>query len=256
MVIATMLKSQHRNQRRVSPRNAEIIRKRRHKIAPQIDMVLPNRLRHSVRLMSDALGGCGPTGAMNIAVLDRGPVCGGIGPVAMQVVFQDRVDRGIGPCPDHERPLAGRFQRDRAVWLGQSHDADAGAEPLLGMAAVSQDHLDQHRGIGPDLRGPSFRWPRSQAARATIRNNAFAIVTRTNGVTRLTWSACDRRWWYAGRWKMSWHQRATRLPWWKISTVRAVSRTQSFSRRRSVRLLAHLRGGWFDKGRGGQWPDS
>ena len=41
--------------------------------------------------------------------------------------------------------------------LGQAHDAEAGAEALLGMAALAQDHLDQRRGVRPDLRRPALQ---------------------------------------------------------------------------------------------------
>ena len=90
------------------------------------------------------------TGAADIAVLDRGPVRGGFEPDAMEVVLQDRIDRGIGPRPDRECPLASRFQRALAVRLRQAHDAEAGSELLLGVAAVAQDHLNQRRGVRSD----------------------------------------------------------------------------------------------------------
>ena len=41
--------------------------------------------------------------------------------------------------------------------LGQTHDAQAGAETLLGVAAVAQDDLDQRRRVGAHLRGPGLQ---------------------------------------------------------------------------------------------------
>ncbi len=128
------------------------------------------------------------TGAADIAVLDRGPVRGGFGPSAMEIVLQDRIDRRIGPRPDGQCPLASRLQRLGAVWLRQAHDAEAGAESLLGVAAVAQDHLDQGRGIGPDLRRPRlqpFRRPfgmAPMAGRHVIGDGGVLAIGRRPGV--------------------------------------------------------------------------
>jgi len=102
--------------------------------------------------------------------MERSPLS--LGPMAFQwLTLQDGIDRGTGPRPDRECPLAGRFQRALAVRLRQAHDAEAGSEPLLGgeteqkrlrgslfpSNAVAQDHLDQRRGVRSDLRGPTLQ---------------------------------------------------------------------------------------------------
>lgn len=58
---------------------------------------------------------------------------------------------------DGQRPFAGSFQGFRAVRLGEAHDAQTRAEALLGVASIAQDHLNQHRRVGPDLCGPSLQ---------------------------------------------------------------------------------------------------
>ena len=62
---------------------------------------------------------------------------------------------------DGQRALAGGLQTVRPIALGQTQDADAGAEALLGVAAGTQDDLDQSRrgragGLGVAGVGPTF----------------------------------------------------------------------------------------------------
>jgi hypothetical protein len=87
----------------------------------------------------------------------RRPVRGHGRPLAIEVVLQDRVDRAVGARTDLERPAAGSFEPLAAIDLGEPQDADAGAEALLGVGALSQDDLDQRRGVA----APAWRRSRS-----------------------------------------------------------------------------------------------
>ena len=50
------------------------------------------------------------TGATDVGVAYRRPVRGGAGRLAIEVVLQDRVDRGVGARADLQRPTAGGLQ--------------------------------------------------------------------------------------------------------------------------------------------------
>ena len=52
-----------------------------------------------------------------------------------------------------QRPTAGGLHPFDPVALDEPHDADAGADALLGVRALAQDDLDQRRGLGADLAG-------------------------------------------------------------------------------------------------------
>src|SRR5436190_3096000 len=95
------------------------------------------------------------TGTTDVGMHYRRPVRGGCGPFGIELLLQDRVDRGVGTCADLKRPAAGRLQPLPAKTLGQADDADRGAEALLGVRALADDDLDQRRGIAPDLAGLS-----------------------------------------------------------------------------------------------------
>jgi hypothetical protein len=70
---------------------------------------------------------------------DRRPVRGRVGPPAIKAGLQDRVDRGVGARADLERALAGGLEPFGRVGPGQSQDAEAGSEALLGMAALAKE---------------------------------------------------------------------------------------------------------------------
>jgi len=89
----------------------------------------------------------------------------------------------IGPCGLASRMMPGQERSPCPGWLRSRRITSTGVAVRGPIFAA------------PVFVGPGFRWPRFSAARATIRNN-------TDG-----WPACDRRWWYAGGWTMSWHGR-------------------------------------------------
>src|SRR3954452_4072163 len=89
----------------------------------------------------------------DVVVNYRRLVCGRCKPLAIAVSLQDRVDRAVGSRADLQRPAAGGLQPLGPVALEEPHDADAGAEALLGVSALAQDDLDHRRGLGADLAG-------------------------------------------------------------------------------------------------------
>src|SRR5581483_6919786 len=72
-----------------------------------------------------------PAVSADIVVRNRGPVRGHYRPSAIEVIFEDRVDRAVGARADLERPAAGGFKSFMPIALGEPDDADAGAEALL-----------------------------------------------------------------------------------------------------------------------------
>ena len=82
-----------------------------------------------------------------------GSSVGGARRLAISVGLQDRIDRAVGSRADLQRPTAGGLHPLGPVALDEPHDADAGAEALLGVRALAQDDLDQCRGLGADLTG-------------------------------------------------------------------------------------------------------
>src|SRR5207302_684499 len=58
--------------------------------------------------------------------------------------------RGVGSGAEHQRAGAGGINPFRTIALDQSQNADAGAEPLLGMRPRAQDDIDQHGGVRTD----------------------------------------------------------------------------------------------------------
>ena len=87
---------------------------------------------------------------------DRRPVRGGFGPSAIEAGLEDRADRGVGAGADLERAPAGRLEPVGIMGAGQPQDAEAGAEALLGVAALAQDRGDQRLGAGACA---ATRWP-------------------------------------------------------------------------------------------------
>src|SRR5580700_4651456 len=85
----------------------------------------------------------------DVVVDYRRLVRGRCAPLAISVGLQDRVDRAVGSRADLQRPTAGGLHPFGPVALDEPHDADAGAEALLGVRAFAQDDLDQRRGLGP-----------------------------------------------------------------------------------------------------------
>jgi hypothetical protein len=83
---------------------------------------------------------------------DRWPLCGRVGPPAIEAGLQDRADRGVGAGADLERAPARRLEPVGIMGAGQPQDAEAGAEALLGVAALAQDRGDQRLGTGADRR--------------------------------------------------------------------------------------------------------
>ena len=82
-------------------------------------------------------------GAADVVVRDRRPVRGRYRPSAIEVVFEDRVDRAVGARTDIERAGAGSFEPFTPIALGEPDDADAGTEALLGVRTLAQDDFDQ-----------------------------------------------------------------------------------------------------------------
>ena len=96
------------------------------------------------------------TCATDVGMNDRRPVRGRVGPFAINIVLEDRVDRRVGPRADIEGTSAGRFQPVRAMRLGQPDNADAGSKALFGMRALAQDDLDERRRAGAEQPGPAL----------------------------------------------------------------------------------------------------
>src|SRR4029077_11024836 len=89
--------------------------------------------------------------ATDLGVGYRRPVRGRFGPPAIEVVLQDGVDRGVGARADLQCPFAGGFEPLFAMAHDQPQNADASAEPLLGMRLLTQDDLDKCRRVASDL---------------------------------------------------------------------------------------------------------
>src|SRR5215471_5442319 len=84
---------------------------------------------------------------------DRGLVRGLLGPFAIEVVQQDGFD-GLQRARAYlERAAAGCFYALATVSLGQTGDADAGSEALLGVGLLAHDDVDQRRCAGTDRAG-------------------------------------------------------------------------------------------------------
>jgi len=66
-------------------------------------------------------------------------------PSLIEIVFEDRFDRGVGARPDLERAIAGDLHPLMSITLGQADDANRRSKALLGMRSFSQDDLDQGR---------------------------------------------------------------------------------------------------------------
>src|SRR5215472_4914210 len=91
------------------------------------------------------------TRATDVGMCNRRPIRGSCGPFGVEVVLQDRIDRGEGARADLQRPAARRFEPVAAIALEEPDDAEAGAEALLGVTALAHDEVEQRRGIAPDL---------------------------------------------------------------------------------------------------------
>ena len=68
----------------------------------------------------------------------RGPLGRG---QAIKVVVEDGLDRSVAARTDLKGTHAGRFDALAAEGLGEPHDAQAGPEALLGVAALFEDQL-------------------------------------------------------------------------------------------------------------------
>ena len=86
----------------------------------------------------------------DVLMRDRRPLRGRLGPVAMQVVLQDRGDRAVGHAADLEGASASGLEGIAAVWPGEAHDGEACPEALLGVGLGLQDQVDEHAGAGAD----------------------------------------------------------------------------------------------------------
>src|SRR5580700_6528724 len=107
-------------------------------------------------------------GATDVGVGYRRPVRGCFGPPAIEVVLQDGVDRGVGARADVQCPFAGGFEPLVAMALGQPQNADASAEPLLGMRLLTQDDLDKCRRVASDLASSPLEALWRQIGEATV----------------------------------------------------------------------------------------
>src|SRR3954451_18323537 len=65
-------------------------------------------------------------------------------------ILQDRRHRGVGAGAERQGPGARAIQPLGAVSLAEPQNANAGPDPLLGMRARPQDHLDQRGRIVAD----------------------------------------------------------------------------------------------------------
>ena len=73
---------------------------------------------------------------------DRRAVRGALGAgLAIELVIEDGADRAVAARADLKRTQASRFDPFAAEGLGEPHDAQAGAEALLGVAALFEDQL-------------------------------------------------------------------------------------------------------------------
>ncbi len=70
-----------------------------------------------------------------------------IGRLLFLSILQDRRDRTVRAGAERQRPRAGRIHPLGVVARHQPQDADARAEPLLGVRAGAQDDLNQRRGV-------------------------------------------------------------------------------------------------------------
>ena len=73
------------------------------------------------------------------------------GPFAVQVVGQDRFDRGISAGVDDQRAFTGSVERRRAMTFDETEDAEAGAQAQNRVFALPHDHLNQRHSIRPDF---------------------------------------------------------------------------------------------------------
>jgi hypothetical protein len=52
--------------------------------------------------------------------------------LAVEIILQNRVDTPVGTRPDDHGPVTGSFEAVVSVVFAQAHEAQTGAEPLLG----------------------------------------------------------------------------------------------------------------------------
>ena len=86
---------------------------------------------------------------------------------AIEVVLEDRIERGIGLGADFQGPLAGRLQPVGPMGLGQAQDAYTRAEALFGVRPAPEDDPDQSRRVGArgaGLAGNAFMGPAGMTA--------------------------------------------------------------------------------------------
>ena len=73
--------------------------------------------------------------------------------LAIELVVEDRAHRAVGQGADLDRARCRRFDTLGAERAHQAHDAEAGAEALLGVRPALQDQLAQGCGGGADRGG-------------------------------------------------------------------------------------------------------
>ena len=61
--------------------------------------------------------------------------------MAIELVVEDRAHRAVGQRPDLDRSGGGGFEATGPEGPHQPHDAEAGAEALLGVGPALQDQL-------------------------------------------------------------------------------------------------------------------
>src|ERR671913_423708 len=87
----------------------------------------------------------------------------------VEVGPEDRGDGSVGERADREGTAAGGFEPLAAVGLEETDDAEAGAEPLLGMGLLLEDGLDQEGRVGPDVGGVAAQALLSPAGVTAVR---------------------------------------------------------------------------------------
>ena len=90
----------------------------------------------------------------NVGVEDRHAIGGrALRRLAIELVVKDRAHRTVGHGPDFDRPRRGGFETIGAERPHQPHDAEAGAEALLGVGPALQDQLAERGGCWADRSG-------------------------------------------------------------------------------------------------------
>ena len=83
---------------------------------------------------------------------DRACVRGLMRRPPIEIVGKDGFERAIGARPDIDGMGTGCLQTLRPIGTGEPHDAEAGAEALFGMRALSENDITERRGRRSDAR--------------------------------------------------------------------------------------------------------